>query len=71
MPALGMLITVEPVAKVPSAEDYLKEIGNYLTKEKAQVTALDSRCSAEPVQLDRFGLDATSARTGLGSNTRY
>ena len=37
----GMLITVEPVAKVPTAEDYLKEIGNYLTKEKAQVTALD------------------------------
>ncbi len=57
----GMLITVEPAAKVPTSEDYLKEITAFLTKEKAQVTLLDkpTRVRAEPVQLDRFGLDAT------------
>src|SRR5262249_43355039 len=57
----GMLITVEPAAKVPSADDYLKEVAGFLTKEKAQVTALErpTRVRTEPVQLDRFGLDAT------------
>jgi hypothetical protein len=57
----GMLVTVEPAAKVPTADDYLKEVTAYLTKEKATVTALDrpTRVRAEPVQLDRFGLDAT------------
>jgi len=56
----GLLITVEPAARVPSAEDYLKESTAFLAKQKAQVTVTDkpSRVRAEPVLLDRFGLDA-------------
>jgi hypothetical protein len=57
----GMLVTVEPAAKVPTAEGYAKEIGAFLEKEKAKVTGSDKavRVRAEPVQLDRFALDAT------------
>ena len=31
----GMLVTIEPAAKVPTAADYLKETTAFLTKEKA------------------------------------
>jgi hypothetical protein len=60
----GMLITVEPVAKVPSAEDYAKEITGFLQKQKAEITAAEKpmRVRAEPVQLDRFGMDATTGK---------
>jgi hypothetical protein len=56
----GILITIEPAAKVPSAEDYLKESTAFLAKQKAQLTLTDkpSRVRTEPVLLDRFGLDA-------------
>lgn len=57
----GVLLTVEPPAKVPSADDYLKEVQSDLKKQKATVTATEApkRLRAEPVQLDRFALDAT------------
>jgi hypothetical protein len=57
----GMLITVEAAAKVPTPEDYLRETTAFLQKEKGQVTVLvkPARVRAEPVQLDRFTLDAT------------
>jgi hypothetical protein len=59
----GALITVEPPAKVPTAEDYLKEVSTFLQnqKTKGEVTATDrpTRVRAEPVQLDRFGMDVT------------
>ena len=57
----GMLITVEPAARVPSAEDYLTESTAFLAKQKAEITATDkpTRVRSEPVLLDRFGLDAT------------
>jgi hypothetical protein len=57
----GMLITLEPAARVPSAEDYLTESTAFLAKQKAEITATDkpSRVRFEPVLLDRFGLDAT------------
>ncbi|MBN9118305.1 MAG: hypothetical protein J0I06_03945 [Planctomycetes bacterium] len=58
----GLLFTVEPPAKVPSADDYLKEtLGVLREKQKATITATDkpARVRAEPVQLDRFALDAT------------
>jgi len=63
----GVLITVEPAAKVPAADDYLKEVSAFLQKEKAQVTATDrpTRVRAEPVQLDRFGLDATFGKEAV------
>lgn len=56
----GILITIEPAAKVPSAEDYLKETMAYLTKEKARFTVTEQphRLRKEPVVLDRFGIDA-------------
>lgn len=57
----GILITVEATAKVPSADDYLKESSDFLLKQKAQLTATEKpvRVRAEPVQLDRFSIDAT------------
>lgn len=57
----GILITVEAPAKVPTPDDYLKEVSGFLTKEKAQITATEKpvRVRAEPVQLDRFSIDAT------------
>jgi hypothetical protein len=57
----GILVTVEPAARMPSAEDYLTESTAFLAKQKADVTATDkpTRVRTEPVLLDRFGLDAT------------
>ena len=57
----GILVTVEPAARVPSAEDYLTESTAFLAKQKAAITATDkpTRVRSEPVVLDRFGLDAT------------
>lgn len=57
----GILVTVEPAARVPSAEDYLTESSAFLAKQKAEITATDkpTRVRTEPVVLDRFGLDAT------------
>lgn len=57
----GLMLTVEPPAKVPSADDYLKETQDVLQKQKAEATVADkpTRLRAEPVQLDRFALDAT------------
>ena len=56
----GVLITLEPAAKVPTSEAYQKEIAAYLEKEKAAAGAMDApkRVRSDPVQLDRFGLDA-------------
>lgn len=57
----GLLITVEAPAKVPAADDYLKETLAVLEKQKATVTATEKpvRVRAEPVLLDRFALEAT------------
>ena len=57
----GLLITVEPAEKVPTAEDYLKETLGVLEKQKATVTNSEkpTRIRAEPVLLDRFAIDAT------------
>ncbi|MDB5313381.1 MAG: hypothetical protein JWO38_7583 [Gemmataceae bacterium] len=56
----GILITLEPAAKVPSADDYLREVSAFLQKEKAQVTVVTKpvQVRADPFQLDRFTLDA-------------
>ena len=57
----GILITLESPAKVPVPDDYLKEVTGFLAKEKAQITASEKpvQIRSEPVQLDRFSLDAT------------
>ena len=55
----GMLITLEPASKLPSADDYLREVTAFLQKEKAKVSVLNQpvRARPEPGQLDRFTLD--------------
>lgn len=57
----GILITVEAPGQVPTPEDYLKEVSGFLTKQKADITATEKpvRLRSEPVQLDRFSIDAT------------
>jgi hypothetical protein len=56
----GILITLEPAAKLPSAEDYLREVTGFLQKEKAKVSVVAQpvRVRPEPGQLDRFTLEA-------------
>ena len=63
----GILMTVEPPSKVPTAEDYLKEVLRDLEKQKAAVGEAEkpSRARGEPVTLDRFGLDATIGKDKL------
>jgi hypothetical protein len=55
----GILVTVEPAAKTPSADDYLRETTAFLEKEKARVTVATrpTRIRAEPITVDRFALD--------------
>lgn len=55
----GILVTVEPAAKTPSADDYLRETTAFLDKEKAKVTVATrpTRIRAEPITVDRFALD--------------
>lgn len=57
----GMLITVEPSSRVPTADDYLRETTQFLQKEKAQVTAAGrpTPIRTDPVRLDTFALEAT------------
>jgi len=63
----GILFTVETPEKVPAPEDYLKETLGVLEKQKATVAVADkpTRLRAEPVQLDRFALDATIGENKL------
>jgi hypothetical protein len=57
----GIFITVEPSAKVPTADDYLKEVLEDLKKQKLTVTGTEkpTRVRAEPVTLDSFSVDVT------------
>lgn len=56
----GILITLEPASKVPTAEEYQREVTAFLEKEKAKVkvVAAPARVRPEPGQLDRFALEA-------------
>lgn len=56
----GVLITVEPADKVPTAEAYLQEVTAFLQGEKATVTVgtKPAQVRPAPAQLDRFALDA-------------
>jgi hypothetical protein len=56
----GTLITIEPASKLPTAEDYLREVTAFLQKEKAKVSVVNQpvRIRPEPGQLDRFTLEA-------------
>ncbi|HSQ58670.1 MAG TPA: hypothetical protein VLM40_23315, partial [Gemmata sp.] len=37
----GILLTVEPAARVPAAEDYAKEVAAFLKKQEAEITATE------------------------------
>jgi hypothetical protein len=63
----GVLFTVEPAARVPTVDEYLKETLGVLEKQKATITDREKpvRIRAEPVQLDRFSLDASIGKNKL------
>jgi hypothetical protein len=57
----GVFITVESTSRTPTAEDYQKEVGEFLQKQKkATLGTIDKpvRVRSTP-DLDRFGFDAT------------
>lgn len=57
----GILITVSPAGKVPTADAYLRETTAFLQTVKAQVrvVANPSQLRPGPIQIDRFTLDVT------------
>jgi hypothetical protein len=69
----GILITVEPVSKVPTPDDYLKEVLEDFKKNKttATVTENPKRIRAEPVTLDCFALDATLGENKMRLRLEY
>ena len=56
----GILITVEPTAKLPTTAAYRGEVTGFLQREKAAVSSGDApiQIRPAPAELDRFGLDA-------------
>ncbi len=56
----GILLTVEPIARLPTADQYLKEVRASFAKEKTAATLTDGpkRVADAPVRVDRFGFDA-------------
>lgn len=63
----GLLLTIEPAAQVPTADDYLKEALEYFDKQKAIVTATEkpTRVRETPITLDRFAIEATLGKNAL------
>jgi hypothetical protein len=56
----GVFITAEPSGRTPTADEYVKEVGEFLQKQKkATLGTIDKpvRVRSEP-NLDRFGFDA-------------
>jgi hypothetical protein len=55
----GLLVTVEPAARVPTAAQFLAESRDYLQKQKARVLATEAprRLQSAPTELDQFALD--------------
>jgi hypothetical protein len=54
----GLLITVDALAKIPSAPDYQREVQGYLKEQKATVTRVGrpDRVAGPPNELDRFDI---------------
>src|SRR5262249_55020241 len=59
----GLLLTVEPAARVPAAAQFLTESRDYLQKQKARLFATEGppRVQAAPPELDQFALDVETA----------
>ena len=56
----GILLTVEPSNRVPSAKQYSDEVKAFLAKQQAKVPPLEApvRWAEKPMAIDRFGVDA-------------
>ncbi len=56
----GLLITVEPLKRVPTADEYLKEAQGFLTKQKAKINRASQpvRLQNAPNELDQFHINA-------------
>ncbi len=56
----GLLITVEPLARVPAAQAYMKEAQGFLDKQKAKLTQIKQpiRLQNAPAELDLFSFAA-------------
>jgi hypothetical protein len=56
----GLLLTVEPLSRLPSAPQFLTESRNYLREQKARIHHFDSprRLQAAPNEIDQFALQA-------------
>jgi hypothetical protein len=59
----GVLLTIEPPARVPTAADFLSESRGYLQTQKAKVLRIDPprRLQGAPRELDQFGLEVEMA----------
>jgi hypothetical protein len=55
----GLLITVDPLARIPSAAQFLKESTDFLVQQKAKIHRIDSpqRLQASP-EIDHFAIDS-------------
>jgi hypothetical protein len=56
----GLLITVEPLKRVPSADDYLRETQAFLTKQKATISRTNqpTRLQNPPNEVEQFHFNA-------------
>ena len=59
----GLLITVEPLKRVPGADDYLKEAQSFLTKQKAKINHISRplKLQGAPHELEQFHFEAVIA----------
>jgi hypothetical protein len=60
----GLLLTLEPLAQLPTAAQFMKESRTWLGQQKARVLRLDNprRLQNAPRSLDHFAIDAEVAR---------
>jgi hypothetical protein len=56
----GLLITVEPLKRVPTAEEYLREAQGFLTNQKAKISRLSqpTRLQNPPDEVEQFHFNA-------------
>jgi hypothetical protein len=56
----GILFTIEPANRVPTAQQYLDEVKAFLAKQQAKLPPLNApkRWAEKPMVIDRFGVDA-------------
>jgi hypothetical protein len=56
----GLLLTLEPLARVPTGEQFLAESTGFLQQQKAKISRTEQprRIQAAPQEVEHFGLDA-------------